>query len=73
MTKKKFNGLHKKGMFSLLFLELTSLLLCIPVGYFCAISNASETSVFGVVVIYLFLSMAIVPFIHKRFILKERK
>lgn len=55
----------------MLFLELLSLLLCIPVGYFYGTSSTSETSVTGIVITYLFLSMALVPFIHKRFILKK--
>lgn len=71
MIKNKSCILHKKKIFSLLFLELLSLLLCIPVGYFYATSNTSETSVTGIVITYLFLSMALVPFIHKRFILKK--
>jgi len=71
MIKNKSCISHKKGIFSLVFLELLSLLLCIPVGYFYATLSTSETSVTGIVITYLFLSMALVPFIHKRFILKK--
>lgn len=72
MIKKKSCISYKKEIFSLLFLELLSLLLCISVGYFYATSSTSETSVTGIIITYLFLSMALVPFIHKRFILKKQ-
>ncbi|EIB96765.1 MULTISPECIES: hypothetical protein [Pantoea] len=60
-----------KKFASLLFIELLFLLFCIPVGMVCAALNLSESAMGGIIVSYVFLSMALVPAINKRFILKE--
>lgn len=73
MANKIFKALRMKGFLSLLLLEGTFFLLCLPVGILCARLNVSDNSIYGIIVSYLFSSMTVVPFIHKRFILKERK
>lgn len=73
MVKKNINASRMKSFFSLLLIEGVFLLLCIPLGIICGRLDVSEGSIYSIIVAYVFLSMAIVPIIHKRFILKERK
>lgn len=73
MIKKNLNASRLKNIFSLLLIEGIFLLLCIPLGIMCGRLDVSEGSIYSIIVAYVFLTMAIVPIIHKRFILKERK
>ncbi|WP_288477775.1 hypothetical protein [uncultured Pantoea sp.] len=73
MVKNTFKAFRMKNLFSLLILEGAFILLCIPVGVLCGRLNLSDNSIYGIIVAYVFLSMTAVPFIHRRFILKERK
>ena len=57
----------KKKLSSLIFLEVVSLVICLAVGYASAELTMSERSLSGAIVACLFLSMTIVPFIHKRY------
>ncbi|MDH2066988.1 hypothetical protein [Pantoea sp. GD03673] len=72
MIKKNRNASRMKNVFSLLLIEGGFLLLCIPLGIMCGRLDVSEGSLYSLIVAYVFLTMAIVPVIHKRFILKQK-